>query len=87
MWCFMPLCHWQIWQKPSITPDYVATLSLKIKTETKSWDNIKVTFQLNLRHFEPLGQGWNLSGKVSEASVKLTSKHKDFKISLLPGDH
>lgn len=53
----MCLCHWQVWQKPNITPDYVATLSLMIKTETKSLDNIKVTFQLNLCNFEPLGQG------------------------------
>lgn len=53
----MCLCHWQVWQKPNITPDCVAILSLMIKTETKSLDNIKVTFQLNLRNFEPLGQG------------------------------
>lgn len=29
-----------------------------IKTETKSLDNIKVTFQLNLCNFDLLGQGW-----------------------------
>lgn len=81
------LCHRQVWQKPNSTPDYVATLSLMIKTETKSLDNIKVTFYLILCNFDPLGQGWKFPGGFFRTAAQLNSEHVDFNIPSLPGEH